>query len=113
MSWSDRSDDPLPPGHPEQRWRVSDLAKSLVRTWVPIAVGAVVAWLATRWGIVVPDGIAADAAVWVGAGMMAGYYYAARWLEQRRGRQLPARAARWLGRWMLGGVITQPAYPRE
>lgn len=113
MSWSGRLGDPLPPDHPEQPARVSDLAKSLLRTWVPIAVGALVAWLASEWGIVVSDDLSAEAAVWIAGAVMAGYYYLARWLEQRRGRGLPARAARWLGRWLLGGVIAAPTYPRQ
>lgn len=114
MSWSNRTDDPLPEQHPDKprRWRVSDLAKSVVRTWVPIAVGAVVAWAGTRWGIVVPDDVAGEAVIWIAGAVMAAYYYAARWLEGRTGSRWHARLARWLGRWLLGGVISAPTYPQ-
>jgi hypothetical protein len=90
--------------------RVSDLAVSLIRTWVPIAVGAALTWAARRWGIVLPDELGAEAAVWATAAVAALYYALARWLERRTGSGLTARAGRWAGRWMLGGVIRQPVY---
>jgi hypothetical protein len=91
-------------------WRVSDLAVSLIRTWVPVAAGALVAWLARRAGVVLDPDTSAQAMPWIVAGTIGGYYLAARWLERRRGERLAARAARLLGRWMLGGVIRQPVY---
>lgn len=94
-----------PPGR-----RVSDLATSLIRTWVPVAVAAALTWAARRWGIVIDDRFSAPVMVWVTAGVIALYYLLARWLERRRGYGLPARAARWIGRWLLGGIIRQPVY---
>jgi hypothetical protein len=93
--------------------RVSDVAASLIRTFVPVAVGAAVTWLALHWHIIVPADISAQAVPAIAAAITAAYYAAARWLERRRstGHWLRlALAAQWLGRWMLGGTVVQPVY---
>lgn len=90
--------------------RVSDLAVSLIRTWVPIGVGAALGWLATDGHLVVPPGASATVGA-VAAGICAaGYYGLARALEQMTGQGLPARVARTVGRWMLGGIVRVPVY---
>jgi hypothetical protein len=77
--------------------RVADLAVSLIRTWTPIGVGSVIAWLAVNQHVVIPAH--ASAAVGVAAAGIAasGYYGLARVLEH--GHWTAA-----LGRWMLGGI---------
>jgi hypothetical protein len=95
---------------PARSWRVSDLAASLIRTGVPVVVGAVLAWLAARHDIVIDDRTSTAAMPWIVAGTIGAYYVLARWLERRRGDRWPARAARWVGRWLLGGIVRQPVY---
>lgn len=95
---------------PTRDWRVSDLAVSLIRTLVPVGVAAAITWAGTRWGIVINEQTSAQAVVWITAGVAAGYFAAARWLERLRGTGRAAIIARWLGRWMLGGIIRQPVY---
>lgn len=90
---------------------VSDLAMSLIRTWVPYAVGGLLTWVARRYGVVLPDDLSAEATVWATIAVGSLYYVAARWLERRTGTGGWPRAARAAGRWMLGGVIRQPVYP--
>lgn len=90
--------------------RVTDLAVSIIRTWVPIAVGAAITWMCARTGLVVTDSWTILAAVWAQAGVTAAYYAAARYLERRAGAGTVAVVCRWVGRWMLGGVIRQPVY---
>lgn len=90
--------------------KVSDLAVSFIRTWVPYAMSSLLATLAVKFAIVVPEGISAMAMVWITAGLAAAYYAAARWLERRSGPSGLRPFARLLGRWMLGGVIRQPTY---
>jgi hypothetical protein len=95
--------------------RVSDVAASLIRTIVPVGVGAAVTWLAVHWHIIVPADISAQAVPAIVGAITAAYYTAARWLESRRGTgHWPelALVARWLGRWMLGGSIVQPVYAK-
>ena len=60
---------------------------------MPVAVAAALAWLATRFGIVVPEGSPARQRV-----------------DRRRAGGDLLRLARGLGRWMLGGVMRQPVY---
>jgi hypothetical protein len=90
--------------------RVSDLAVSLIRTWVPIGVGALLGWVATAGHVVVPPGASATAGA-VAAGLCAAAYYGlARLLERTAGTQVWPRVARALGRYMLGGVVRVPTY---
>lgn len=95
-----------------QTQKVADLAVSLIRTWVPIGMGALLAWIAASQHLpAVPAGASATAGA-VAAGLCAGGYYAlARALESVTGAGLPARAGRGLGRVMLGGVVRTPTYP--
>ncbi|WP_432050325.1 hypothetical protein [Verrucosispora sp. NA02020] len=62
---------------------MSDHLVSLIRTWVPIAVGVALAWLATRLGIVLDE--STSTGLTVGAvGLTSAVYYAlVRALESR------------------------------
>jgi hypothetical protein len=92
--------------------RVADVAAWIIRTYVPIGVVAVLGWAAVHWHIVLGPGTSATVATYTVLGALAVYTGAARWLERRTGGSRPARLARWVGRWMLGGVIRQPVYAR-
>lgn len=60
---------------------MSDFIPSLIRTWVPVAVGVVLSWLSSKWGITDVDGQTAAATV---TGLFIGVYYALiRALESR------------------------------
>ncbi len=72
---------------------------SLIRTYTPIAVGALVTYLARTWGVVIDDHASADLTLGVGGIAMALYYTLLRVAEAK----VPA-----LG-WLLG-VAKQPAY---
>ena len=61
----------------------SDYLLSLVRTWVPVAVGSALVWAGRRWGIVLPEDLSAQATVLVTALVVALYYAAVRALEMR------------------------------
>lgn len=76
---------------------MSDTIVSLIRTWVPIAVGAAVSWLARKLGWVTPD-TAALATAFTGL-VIAAYYALARWLEKK-----------WTGFGFLLGIPKEPAY---
>jgi hypothetical protein len=78
-----------------------DLLGSIVRTAVPAGVGVALAWLATRYGVVLDD--STSAAVVGGAGALAGsgYYALVRVAEARW---------RWVG-WLLGWNVA-PTYRR-
>lgn len=58
------------------------MVPSLIRTYVPIAVGAVLAWLASR-GVNVDDGAAQGLVAFLTALLSALYYAVARLLESR------------------------------
>lgn len=90
--------------------RVVDVALSLIRTYVPVAVVAVLAAAGAHWHIVLSDRQSATVTVWLVAAATAGYYAAARWLESRQGTGRLAGLGRWLGRWMLGGSFRIPLY---
>jgi hypothetical protein len=93
--------------------RVADIAASLIRTLTPTLVVSVGEWLTMHYHTAVPPKVSAMSAVWVTGGLVAAYYGAARWLEHRTGDRWRSRAGRWLGRWMLGGVVGRPTYPRD
>ena len=57
-------------------------APSIVRTLVPLAVGQIVAYLATI-GIVLPDDVMAAVTVVLGFVVTSVYYLVVRWLEQK------------------------------
>lgn len=63
----------LPPGYVE----------SLIRTWVPVGVGSVIAWAAVHWHIVVSRGASATVGTVAGALCIAGYYALGRLVEKR------------------------------
>lgn len=50
-------------------------ALSLIRTYVPIAVGVVLTWLATHWGVVLDEQTSIGVAL-VAVALVAGVYYA-------------------------------------
>jgi hypothetical protein len=92
--------------------RVADVAAWAIRTYVPIAVVAVLGWAAAHWHIILGPGTSATVATYIVLAALAVYTGTARWLERRGGASTAARVARWVGRWMLGGVIRQPVYAR-
>lgn len=76
---------------------LSDTVVSLIRTWVPVLVGSVVAWVTRKLGWVTPD--TAQLATAFTAIVIGAYYALARFLEKR----WPAFG------WLLG-VPKEPAY---
>lgn len=78
-----------------------DYLLSLVRTAVPAAVGGLLAWLASRWGVVLDEQSSAQAMALATAAAVAVYYAIVRALETR----WP-----WFGK--LLGSAKQPAYDR-
>lgn len=78
---------------------MNDYVLSLVRTWVPVGVGAVLSWLAVRFGIVVPEDISTEVTVGLTAVVVAVYYGIVRALE-----------ARWPWFGKLLGAKKAPAY---
>lgn len=76
---------------------------SLIRTWVPVGVGAFITWLATNYDIVVPADASSSLVVGVAALVIAAYYAVARLVEKR----FPG-----LGKILVGlGVGQAPRYP--
>jgi hypothetical protein len=61
---------------------VNDLFASLIRTWVPILVGAGVSWLFVH-GVVVDTNVQAAAVVMLTAAIQGGYYLTVRLLEKK------------------------------
>lgn len=84
--------------------RMNDIATSLIRTWVPIGVGAVVAWGAASQHIIIPPDASAAVGAFAATIAAAAYYALARLLERARPAWL-----RVVGRYMLGGVVP-PVY---
>ncbi|GAA2450782.1 hypothetical protein GCM10010191_80990 [Actinomadura vinacea] len=62
---------------------MNDYVVSLIRTWVPVAVGAALTWLATKAGIVLDDDTSAMATTVAVGFVTATYYAAARAIEQK------------------------------
>lgn len=79
---------------------MSDQIVSLIRTYVPVGVGAALTWLATTLGVGVGEEASTGLTVGVVALVTAVYYAAARWAEGR----VP-----WLG--VLLGSRRVPSYP--
>lgn len=76
---------------------------SLIRTWVPIGIGAFISWLATNYDIIVPADASSSLVVGVVALVTAVYYVLARAVE---------KAYPWLGQLLVGlGVGKAPEYP--
>jgi hypothetical protein len=81
---------------------MSDFMISLIRTAVPIAAGTVLSWLARKVGIVLDESSSAQAAGLMTSATIAGYYAAARLVEQRWPQ---------VGRWLIGaGMAKAPVY---
>ena len=80
---------------------LSDRVVSWIRTAVPVGVGVLVTWLATKLGIVLDAETSAALGAFA-AGVAAQLYYTgARWLE-----------ARWPAAGWLLGVARAPEYPK-
>ncbi|MFD0854442.1 hypothetical protein ACFQ07_19560, partial [Actinomadura adrarensis] len=62
---------------------MNDYVVSLIRTWVPLAVGSALTWLATETGIVLDEQTGAMANTVAVALVTAAYYTGARAIEQR------------------------------
>lgn len=62
---------------------MNDYVLSLIRTWTPIAIGAVLSWLAVKYGIAVPESISNEVTVGLTAAVIGLYYAAVRALEKR------------------------------
>jgi hypothetical protein len=79
---------------------------SLIRTFVPVAVGAALTWLATHFGIVLDSHTSAQVTIAAVGLVVAAYYAAARAIERR----WPA-----LGRLLTSLAITraQPTYTAD
>lgn len=80
---------------------MSDAITGLIRTWVPVGVGAFIAWLITL-GVEVDAQTQAGLITALTALVIAGYYALAALLQKR----WP-----WLG--VLLGSTKQPTYPRS
>ena len=79
----------------------NDYMLSLVRTWVPLVIGAGLTWAGQRWGIVLPEDLSTETAIAV-TGVAVGLYYGAvRALEMR----WP-----WFGKFL--GASKPPAYTK-
>jgi len=82
---------------------MNDFITSLVRTWVPVGVGAFITWLATNYDIVVPKDASSSLVVGVAALVTAVYYAVARAIE----KAYPS-----LGKVLVGlGAGKAPEYP--
>lgn len=78
---------------------MSDLVLSYIRTFVPVGVATVLTWLASKYGIILPEEMSTQLAIAV-TGLVIGIYYAiVRGLESR----WP-----WFGK--LLGAARQPEY---
>jgi hypothetical protein len=82
----------FPPGYVE----------SLIRTWVPVGLGSLLAWAAVHWHIVVGPRASATIGVIAAGLVVAGYYALARLVERR----WPA-----LGRWLIALNLVKTAAP--
>jgi hypothetical protein len=107
---ADQTPTPTPALGPNEGLRITDIAAWLLRTYVPKVVVAVLAFAAIRWHIVLDDNTSAQIVAGAVLAALAAYVGLARVLERVGGTGRVARAARWLGRWMLGGTIRQPVY---
>lgn len=62
---------------------MSDLVLSYIRTYVPLGVGALLSYLAVRYGIGLPEDASAQLAIGATALVTAAYYGVVRLLEKR------------------------------
>lgn len=61
---------------------MSNFVTSLIRTYVPIAVGAVLSWLAVR-GFELDQNATEGLVIFLTGVLQAAYYFVVRWLETR------------------------------
>lgn len=80
---------------------MSDFAVSLIRTNVPVLVGSLIGWLISL-GVTVPESAEVPLTAGLVALSIAGYYAAARWLENR-----------WPAFGYLLGTKAEPTYDRK
>lgn len=83
---------------------MSTVVTSLIRTWVPIGVGALLAWGGATAHVVIPPHASAAVGAFAATACAAAYYALARLLERSS-----RTALRTAGRYMLGGVVP-PVY---
>jgi hypothetical protein len=81
---------------------INDYVIARIRTFVPIAVGAVVAWLATKWGVVIDAETSAAGVSFIAGLAGAVWYQLGSWL---------ATKFSWAG-WLLG-YPAAPGYGSE
>lgn len=77
----------------------NDYVLSLIRTVVPVAIGAALTWGGRKWGIVLPEDLSAESTIAITGLVVAAYYAAVRALEMR----WP-----WVGKFL--GASKPPAY---
>lgn len=79
---------------------MTDYLASLIRTYVPVGVGAFLTWLASNTGVVIDEQTQAQGVLFFGAILTGVYYAAVRALEKR----FPAFG-------VLLGIAKPPVYP--
>lgn len=62
---------------------MSNFITSMIRTYVPILVGAVLSYLMVNHGIVVPEDLKNEATAFLTGVVIAVYYGVVHWLEQK------------------------------
>lgn len=62
---------------------LNNFALSLIRTYVPIAVGAALTWLVVQLGVVIDEASASGVVATAVLVISGTYYLLARWLESR------------------------------
>lgn len=78
---------------------MSDYVTSLVRTWVPVLVGSMLAWLAVNLGFVVDEQTQTGIVLGLSGVLISLYYAVVRWA-----------AKRWPRAELLLGAAKQPTY---
>lgn len=78
---------------------MSNFVTSLIRTWVPIAVGVGLTWLAEELGVVIDDSMRVEVAALATGVVIAAYYLVARVLERK-----------WPALGFLLGSTSKPTY---
>lgn len=61
---------------------MSDQIISYIRTYVPVAIGSLLSFIVTKYGIVVDENISTALATLLTAVLIAAYYFVARQLEK-------------------------------
>lgn len=80
---------------------LSNFVTSLIRTYVPIGVGALLAWLATTLGVVIDPSSQAGLVILAVGVLSAAYYWLARILERK-----------WPVLGFLLGAVAKPSYTK-